>query len=56
MIKEKRYAYQPGKHFCLIACDCMVFVLIFCLFVNRSFAFRLAHVEVIFHGELKLHL
>lgn len=20
MIEEKRYAYQPGKHFCLIAC------------------------------------
>ena len=37
-------------------CDCMAFVFVFYLFVNWSFAFGLAHVEVIFHGELKLHL
>ena len=34
----------------------MVFVFIFYLFVTQSFTFRLAHVKVIFHGELKLHL
>lgn len=57
MIKEKRYAYQPGKHFCLIACVTVWYLSsFFYLFVNRSFAFRLAHVVVIFHGELKLHL
>ena len=57
MIEEKRYAYQPEKHFCLIACVTAwhYFVLMFYLLVNPSFTFRLAHVVVIFHGELKLH-
>ena len=48
MIKEKRYAYQPGKHFCLTACDCMVFVFIFYLFVDRSLPLGLLMLRLFF--------
>lgn len=58
MIEEKRYTYQPGKHFCLIACVTAWYLSSFFIYLwTKVLPLGLLMLRLLFfHGELKLHL